>query len=330
VNATCPHSVVISRRSVWRVVQAAFVVAVLWHAVRLLAGQWTAVRSLRASLDTEWSLVIGSSLVVLLSYAVLIATWRATVRAWGERLGVADAARIWFVSNLGRYIPGKVWQIGAMGALAQLVGVSPIAAVGSALVVSLVHVVVGFAVVTLTGRELLTAALPPGPSFAIALAALAVALIAAPWLLAPLVAALRRLTGRDLVSPHLPPRAVWVAAVGSFVAWILFGVAFRLLATGLLGGTAGGMSAYVAVFTLSYLLGFLALFAPGGIGVRELSMAALLVSAGLTTEPEAAWLVVGSRLWLTVLEILPGTAFLLFRPRNPMNEPPQATDALRT
>ena len=317
------------RRVAWRVVQSLFVVAVLWYAIRLLAGQWADVRILRASLETDWLLLIGSSLVVLLSYAVLISTWRATVRAWGERLGVADAARIWFVSNLGRYIPGKVWQIGAMGALAQRVGVSPVAAVGSALVVSLVHVVVGFAVVTLTGRELLTAAMPPGPSFAIVLGALVVALIAAPWLVAPVAGALRRITRRELVSPHLPPRAVWVAALGSAVAWILFGVAFRLLASALLGDPAGGTRAYVAVFTLSYLLGFLALFAPGGIGVRELSMAALLVSAGLTNEPEATWLVVGSRLWLTVLEILPGAAFLLLRPLQPLKEPSQATDAPR-
>jgi uncharacterized membrane protein YbhN (UPF0104 family) len=319
---------VADRRLAWRAVQVLFVAGVLWYAIDLLAGQWADVQALRSSLRTDWLRVLGSSLVVLLSYAVLIATWRATVRAWGERLGAADAARIWFVSNLGRYIPGKVWQIGAMGALAQRVGVSPVAAVGSALVVSLVHVVVGFAVVTLTGRELLSAALPPGPSFAIALGALVAALIAAPWLLSPGVALLRRLTGRDLVSPHLPPRAIWIAALGSAVAWLLFGIAFRVLAAALLGGPAGGTAAYVAVFTLSYLLGFLALFAPGGIGVRELSMAALLVSAGLTTEAQAAWLVVGSRLWLTVLEILPGVALLLLRPSHPI--PLQAPDAHRS
>jgi uncharacterized membrane protein YbhN (UPF0104 family) len=320
----------IDRRVAWRALQVVFVVAVLWYAWRLLATQWDEVRTLRASLDTDWPLVIGSSGVVLLSYVILIATWRATVRAWGERIGASDAARIWFISNLGRYIPGKVWQIGAMGALAQRIGVSPVAAVGSALVVSLVHVVVGFAVVTLTGRELLAASLPPGPSFGIALGAVTFALVAAPWLIRPLVGMLRRMTGRDLASPHLPPRAIWIAAAGSFVAWVLFGFAFRLLASALLGGTAGGTGAYVAVFTLSYLLGFIALFAPGGLGVRELSMAALLVSAGLTTEPQAAWLVVGSRLWLTVLEILPGAAFLLLRPLHPTKEPSQATDASRS
>lgn len=308
------RSTVDSRKLAWRGVQAAFVAAVLWYSARLLGAQWQEVRALRDEVSTDWVRVIGSALVVLASYAVLIATWRATVRSWGERIGVGDAARIWFVSNLGRYIPGKVWQIGAMGVLAQRVGVSPVAAVGSALVVSLVHVLVGFAVVALTGRALLVTALPEGPWLVLTLVAMAAAVLGAPWLLPPLVRLASRVTRRDLQVPALPPVAIWVAASGSFVAWLLFGIAFRLLAAALLGDTSGDATTYVAVFTLSYLLGFLALFAPGGIGVRELSMAALLVSAGLTTGPQAAWLVVGSRLWLTVLEILPGAVLLLARP----------------
>ncbi len=300
--------------SAWRAAQAVFVIAVLVYAVRLLGAQWSEVRDLRATVETDWSRVGAASLLVLISYAVLIATWLATVRAWGERLGPGEGAFIWFVSNLGRYLPGKVWQVGAMGVLAQRAGVSPVAAVGSAVVVSLVHVLVGFAVAGMTGRTLLAAAVPTGPWLVIALVVMAVAVVAAPWTLAPLVRLANRLTGRETTPPALPPHAIWVAALGSFVAWVVFGVAFRILATALLGEVAGDAFAYVAVFTLSYLLGFLALFAPGGIGVRELSMAALLVSAGLTNETQAAWLVVGSRLWLTVLEILPGVALLLWRP----------------
>ncbi len=310
------------RQLAWRLAQAAFVAAVVWFGARLLVTQWSEVRALRATVRTDWRLVVQASLIVLLSYGVLIATWRATVRAWGERLGLADAARIWLISNLGRYVPGKVWQIGAMGVMAQRAGVSPVAAVGSALVVSLVHVLVGFAMVAVTGRSLLRSAMPGGPLVPILLVLMAAALVAAPWLV-PLGARLiGRITGRDIVEPRLPPSAIWLAAAGSAVAWLLFGLAFRVLAAALLGETAGDASAYIAVFTLSYLLGFLALPAPGGIGVREVSLASLLVTAGLATQAEAAWLVVGSRLWLTVLEILPGGLLLLFPARR--SETPSA------
>lgn len=304
----------------WRAAQAAFVGAVLWYGVRLLATQWQEVQALRSTVRTDWVGVLASGVVVLASYVVLIATWRATVWSWGERIGARDAARIWLVSNLGRYVPGKVWQVGAMGMLAQRAGVSPIAAIGSAVVVSLVHTLVGFGVVALTGRALLAAALPAGPWVAVVIVSMAVAVIGAPWVLPPLIRTAGRLSGRDLAAPRLPVGAIWLAAVGSFVAWLLFGIAFWLLADALLGRTAGDATAYVAVFTLSYLIGFLALPAPGGIGVRELSMAALLVTAGLANEPQAAWLVVASRLWLTVLEIVPGALFLLVRP-SPVTTP---------
>ena len=305
-----------------RSLQAIFVIAILWFGGRLLAQQWEAVRELRATLDPSWTRIGFSGLIVLASYAVLIATWRGTVQAWGSRIDVLDAARIWFVSNLGRYIPGKVWQIGAMGVMAQRVGVSPVAAVGSALVVSLVHVLVGFAVVAGTGRELLAGTAPSGLLLPVALVGLGAGVLLAPWLLPPGVRLLARLTGRPLEMPALPPRAIWIAGLGSAAAWLLFGLAFRELAVGLLGAATGDASAYIAVFTLSYLLGFLALFAPGGIGIRELSMAALLVSAGLSTAPEAALLVVASRLWLTVLEILPGALFLVWPSLRPTPSSP--------
>jgi hypothetical protein len=111
----------------------------------------------------------------------------------------------------------------------------------------------------------------------------------------------------------LPGRAIGVAALGCAAAWILYGLAFRELAIGVLGTASGDATAYVAVFTLSYLLGFVAIFAPGGIGVREVSLASLLVAAGLAAGPEAALLVIASRLWLTVLEVVPGVALLAWR-----------------
>jgi glycosyltransferase 2 family protein len=248
------------------------------------------------------------------SYAVLIATWRAMVGAWGARIGAADAARIWFVSNLGRYVPGKVWQIGAMGVMAQDAGVPATAAVGSALVISLVNILAGFAVVAVTGGGLVTILAPGRGGLPVVIALLALGVIALPWVLPPLITLASRITRRELAVPRLPQRAIWIAGAGCAAAWVLYGLAFRELSVALLGSASGDAATYVAVFTLSYLIGFLFLPAPGGIGVRELSMGGLLVSAGLTGEPAAAVLVIASRLWLTVLEIVPGLLFLA-RPR---------------
>lgn len=302
-----------TERILW-IAQAVFVVATLWFAGWLLAEYWIDVKAVGATLTPDWWRIAGSAGLVLMSYAVLIGTWRAMVTAWGARVASGTAARIWFISNLGRYVPGKVWQLGAMGAMAHRAGVPPVVAAGSAIVISLVNVVVGFAIVGATGASLVGSVVPGAGVVPVVLAvsAMAALVVALPWLLPPLTRLGFRLARREPPggATTLPPSAIWVAALGCGVAWVLYGLAFRELTIGVLGAASGDASAYVAVFTLSYLLGFVALFAPGGIGVREVSMATLLVAAGLAAGPEAALLVVVSRLWLTVLEIVPGVALL--------------------
>jgi uncharacterized membrane protein YbhN (UPF0104 family) len=68
----------------------------------------------------------------------------------------------------------------------------------------------------------------------------------------------------------------------------------------------------MGAFTGSYVLGLLAVFAPGGILVRE---AALVATLGPALGPPSALLVaVGSRLWLLALELLTAlTVFLAHR-----------------
>lgn len=259
----------------------------------------------------HWGLVALSSLVVIAAYAVLIQTWRQVVVAWGERLTFPTAMRIWFVSNLGKYVPGKVWAIAAMGTLAQQQGISPAAAMGSSVVVQLVNLVTGFGVFFVAGANVIDV---PAAALAGALG-LGIMVFSAPWLVPAGVRFLNTLTGRQVKLPHLPPRAIWWAAAGTTLAWVLYGVAFQLFVSGMLRGPAPGtLGDWTAIFIGPYLIGFLAVFAPGGAGVREVFMAEALQRTGLVAAAVAALLVVSSRVWLTILEIIPGVLFLLVSP----------------
>lgn len=261
-------------------------------------------------LRLDWNRLALASLLVLVSYALLIQTWRLVLGRWGARLGYADAARIWTVSNLGKYVPGKVWQITAMGAMVHRLGVSPIVAGASSVLITLVNTVVGFGLVLILGSRALDPAGRGTGAAAVAIVLLGGALVAAPALLPPVGRALARITGRALTLPRVPASAVWIAAAGSAVAWLLYGVAFQLFVAGITGSAAGATTRYVAVFTGSYLIGFVTLFSPGGLGTRELAMTAALGAFGLAAPPQAALITVGSRLWLTVLELAPGLLFL--------------------
>lgn len=290
-----------------RALQVALLGFVAWYVARHRAtyGQ------VFASAAPDWGAIACSCALVLLSYGVLIQTWRMTVNAWGEHLSFGDASRIWFISNLGKYVPGKVWAIAAMGTLAQDSGVSPVAAVGSSLVVQLVNLLTGFGVFAVAGAHVMQ--LPGGT--VVGVASLAALVLLTPWLVPFGVRLLNRLSKRQFVEPHLPARAIWWAGAGTALAWTLYGIAFQWFATGISGGaTAGTTGDWIAIFVGPYLLGFVAIFAPGGIGVREIAMAEALERTGLAVGALSTLLVAASRLWLTALEIIPGVLFLLLRP----------------
>jgi len=300
-------------RTTWgRALSLVLVAVVLWFFGRSLLEQRSAIGARWDELHPAWGLLALSGFVVLISYAVLIETWRRTVVAWGAQIAWTSAARIWFVSNLGKYVPGKVWQIGAMSLLAEQSGVPAVAAAGSSLVVNLVNLLAGMLVVLLTAAQLI-----PGARVVPMLLIVTVLALATPWLL-PWIARLASLVLRKpIAEPKVPPSAMFVALVGCMIAWVLYGVAFQLLAAALFGSTSGTTASYIAVFTLSYLAGYVFLFAPGGIGAREDVLQRLIAAAAMHPVPDALLLIVVSRLWLTVLEAAPGLLLLALRRSTP-------------
>ena len=278
---------------------------------RSLAHQLAELRAHPLAQSPRWGLIAISGAIFLCGHAVLVLTWRSMLGCWGARLRFLDAARVWSVSNLARYLPGKIWNIGAMGAMSRELGVSPIAASGSAILSTLVNLLAGFVVAAFAGRDLLEQGAHGRGTSVLIVVILGIALLLAAPVLVPRIAPiLARIAGRQ-VDASLPSRAVVYALIGNVVAWLLYGAAFRIFVSGLLGPTTGGYPAYLAAYTISYLLGYLVLFAPAGLGVREGAMVTVLTVAGLTTAPQAALVALTSRVWLTLLEVVPGFTFWL-------------------
>lgn len=280
--------------------------AVVWFAVRSLDGQWRGAGERLAALDVEWSWIAAATVIVLLTYLLLIDAWRRVVTASGEQLSLGNAARIWFVSNLGKYVPGKIWSITAMTVMARQSSVSPVAAAGSSVLMQLVSIATGIGVVLATGAHAVDR-----PLVAIGVVvALVLLLIATPRLLPAAISIAARVVGREIAVPRLAGTTVFGAVVRSAVSWIAYGVAFQFFVRGVLGHSAGAPTSYIAVYAGSYIIGFLALFAPGGAVVREGAMVTGMLRLGLTGQADAVVVAIASRLWLTVLELLPGFAYL--------------------
>ena len=284
----------------------------MWAAVRALRGQWSAAADRLASLSIGWGWIAAATAVVFLTYLLLIETWRKILTGWQAHLSFPVASRIWFVSNLGKYLPGKIWSIAAMSVMAREHAVSPMAAAGSSILIQLVTVATGIALVLVTGIRAVSQ-----PVVAVIIGVVLAAGIASiPVVLPRLARAVGNLAGRSIEVPPLPAATLWLSVARSMVSWIAYGIAFQLFVKGVLGSAAGATSSYIAVYAASYIIGFLALFAPGGVVVRESALVAGMVRLGLASQPDAFAVAVASRLWLTVVELLPGFVYMALARRS--------------
>jgi hypothetical protein len=316
-----------------RILLAAQVVAaalLFFFIGREIVRQWTTFRSQPLEADPRWWDLVASGALVLLAHALLVQTWRLLMGAGGvgAALPFWTAARIWSVASLAKYVPGKIWQITTMGTMAHQAGVSPVVSTGSALLSTIINIASGIALVLGLGWGWLDVVRGDARYAAIALLVLAVlGLLALPWVIPRLGAITAKLTGRpsDLAAP--PPRIILAAIVGNVLAWVLYGIAFLWVVRGVLGTAPGALWLYVAVYTASYVVGYLFFLVPGGIGPREAVMYELLTALHLATPKQALLVAAASRIWLTILEIAPGLIFMARggRPPSPPTiKPPDA------
>ncbi len=295
-----------SRRRLFLAAQWILAIVIVWFAARALHGQWSNAAARLQSLRPDWLWIAGATAIVLATYVLLIETWRRTITGSGQTLAFGDAARIWFVSNLGKYVPGKIWSIAAMTMMARESSVSGGVAAGSSVMIQLVTIAAGIGVVMVTGAQ----AVDHPVIAVIAGAVIVVALVLAPRAL-PLAGRLAAaVTGRELSLPRMPASLVWMAVVNSVVSWIAYGVAFQFFVRGITGSAAGATTSYIAVYAASYIIGFLALFAPGGAVVRESAIVTGMVRFALSGQADALAIAVTSRLWLTVTQLVPGLAYM--------------------
>jgi len=296
----------LTRRKLFKLAQWIFAAAVLFFAARSLATQWNKVEARLLHVQFGWQWIGAATVVVLISFALLIEGWRRVMGAWDSHLPFGQAARIWFLSSLGKYVPGNIWSLTAMGVMARERGISALAAAGSSIIMQAVSLVTGTAIVMITGAQLLGQPVLVGISVLMLIGIL----LSAPRFLPPLTVWIGSIIGKEVAPPSVPATSIWTAAIASSLSWLLYGFAFQLFVHGLLGAAPGELSRYIAVYTAAYILGFISPIAPAGLGVREFTLAAFMTQLGLANEADAALIAIAARLWLTVIELVPSGLYV--------------------
>lgn len=263
----------------------------------------------------DWSvdpLLLAASIVGLsgvLAWGVWI--WsRVLVHFEAQRISTLSLQRIWFLSNLARYIPGKVWQFVGVAQLARSAGI-PAALLLTSMVVHVLFTILAAAVITGLLLPYSALGLHAWRPVGVVLSVVAGLVLVHP----AIVNAGLNLSTRLTRQPILTWSGSWTDGVRLFllsvVSWILYGAVFYLFLLSLTPVPLQTLPALVAVNALSFLAGYFA-FLPAGIGVREAVMAALLDPVLPTGV--AAVLAVLSRLWMIAAELLGAlVAWLAYR-----------------
>ena len=313
------------RRPLLRLLQVGLLALVGFGIYRALAGElaritWDDVRGLGPPSVPRLLLSTGLLLAVYLMHALL---WRRITRDIdGGSAPLRASLHVYFVSSLGRYIPGRLWQLAGLAVLAGRAGLAPSRAMAASIFGQIAFLTTGLLFLALTlpnladdlGARYRGALVNPLLLAAALLAAVALGL----WFLAATSAGrgLRDVAARRFgprmgervattlrIADEVEPGRALLWASGYALSWLLLGTAFVLFVSAFARVPGGSIITTAGAVAASYLAGYLFILAPAGLGARELVMGLLL---GQFLSPTAALVTaVLSRVWFTVAELLP-------------------------
>ena len=258
------------RQPLWRrVLRHVWIACVVAAFAIALARQWTSVGQAFARID-GWRLGLSAALGVV-GVGVSAQVWRALIGGLGAPLSVTAGARVFFVGQLGKYLPGSVWPVVAQMELGKDYGVARRTSAAAVALFLWVHLCTG---VVLAGGLLPFTADVPLVAVLVVPAGMALLL---PGVLRRGITLAVRVTRREEI-PTLPGFPAVAAAAGwALVMWACYGAHLWLLVEGA-GTDVGGVNALsmVGAFAAAWSVGFLFLIAPAGAGAREGVLLALL------------------------------------------------------
>jgi glycosyltransferase 2 family protein len=244
--------------------------------------------------------VLVALLTIIAGLVASLQTWRSLLASLGSPLPQAAAGRIFFIGQLGKYIPGSVWPVLMQTELAKAQHV-PRARTATAAILAMVITLSAGLLAVIATLPFLTSGETAGYRW-IVLAAPVLLIGLYPKIINPALGWLLRLAKRPPMEHPLTGRAVLVALAWALISWVLLSTHVCLLAVRL--GARPGQAALLALggFAFAWTAGFLVVFAPAGAGVREVILVATLKTVLDTGEATVITLV--SRVLMSVADLV--------------------------
>ena len=251
----------------------------------------------------EWSYLWRALAVLPVAYVLRAAAFGVVVRSMDQASPVAASMWVYLIAQVGKYIPGKVWQVAGAGYFGAKFGTAPQASVVASACFMVIHLSVGSLLGLLVVSHPVLSSNSVHNAALVGVLGLCVVAFAASPLLPKLLHWIGQKTGKNLDIERVPLLAVLLTVATSLCVWILFGVAvvdvFRSVLPAypppdLITATAGMAAAAVA--------GFAIVVAPSGLGVREAVFVA--VFSGAYSAAGAGVAAIAMRLIMSVVEVV--------------------------
>jgi uncharacterized membrane protein YbhN (UPF0104 family) len=287
-----------------RFAQVVVVALIFYFLIKGLVSNWSQVK------DFDWKfnypLLILSFLLQIMALCWLVQIWRWILRHSGSTISYPGLFKIWFFANLGRYLPGKVWQFLGMVYMLEKRGVPKSNSVSTALLAQSLSVISGLLIAfVFLGTDLYSQFLAKKPGLVLIMAVFGlfiVTVVCYPKLLGEIINFGLGIFKREKISLDITSKDVIIYILTYSVSWLLFGLAFLVFIKAMAQASFDMYPGITGAFAFAFNIGFLALFVPGGIGVREGILVLLLSS--VFPVPIATLISLVARLWVTVAELL--------------------------
>jgi hypothetical protein len=297
-------------RRLGRVLRIGFLVVVVVAIVLTLRSQGSDLRTAVSRIGLVAT--AGSFVAVLAGLFASAMVWRALLTDLGSPVPMRTALHVFFLGQLGKYLPGSVFAVAAQMELGRDQGVSR-SRVGTA---SLLFM----GVLTAAGLLVAGVALPlTSPdalrSYFWILLVLPVGLVClAPPVLTRLVAWMLRVLRRDPLGRDLSWGGLGNALAWALGMWVAYGVHILLLVLPQpRTGTSHLPLLSLGAYALAWTVGFLFLLAPAGALIRETVL--VLALAPVLDRPAATAVAVVSRGLMTLGDLVWGAGGALLRPK---------------
>jgi uncharacterized membrane protein YbhN (UPF0104 family) len=287
-----------------RLIQFFLIALIFYFLFKSLLANWSQIK------DFNWQfnyyLLILSFVLQILALFWLVKIWERMLRHTGSSVSYFKLFKVWFVTNLGKYLPGKVWQFLGMIYMLEKEGVPKKNSFSTGVLAQSFSVISGlFISIIFMGAGLYSQFFSryPGLVWAGVVFSLALlGLLCYPKVLEKILNLGLEILKKEKIRLDITGKDVIIYFLSYSLSWLLFGLAFLIFVKSMAQASFDMYPTLTGAFAFSLNIGFLAIFVPGGIGVREGILVFLLTP--FFPLPVSTLISLLSRLWITMGELL--------------------------